>query len=296
MTIQHRLSRTVSSLVLLALGATALTGCGLTNSDAHFADDDALIEVGSTHDLILSDVVDLSTLHVRGANDAIGFSVMTVPGFLFGERQVVRVQAMGVGTATLDLMDDETLLDSITVESATVATFDVVADRDLYGDALAGEYGVLTGQDVLLRLEAHDALDRTFDAFAPRSMGVDGGFDVVFGWDELYVFRPSAAGIHTLTLEGDTGEDITVDMSVVEPAAIRALRATVSEQNRGTCLAVSGVTEQGLPVLGMTPAFMVDGESTDIASELGVLCFEEEPAPGTEVTAIWHTLSLTHTF
>ena len=44
------------------------------------------------------------------------------------------------------------------------------------------------------------------------------------------------------------------------------------------------------------PAFMVDGEASDIASELGVLCFEDAPASGTEVTAIWHELSIAHTF
>lgn len=276
--------------------AVALTGCGLTNSDAHFESDSALIEVGSTHDVVLIDVVDLSTLHVRGGNETVGASLMTVPGFLIGERQVLRVQGFAAGSATFELVDGDTLLDSITVESGTVADFDVVADEDLYGRDLAGDYGVLVGQDALLRLEAHDALGRTFDGFAARSMGVDGGFDVIFGWDELYVFRPSVAGVHTLTLEGDTGEDITVDMSVVLPGEISALRVTISEQNRGTCMAVSGTTDTGLPVLGVTPAFMVDGEASDIASELGVLCFEDAPASGTEVTAIWHELSIAHTF
>lgn len=292
MTNPHRSSLPVSFLLL----ATTLTGCGLSNSEAHFPSDTALIEVGSTHDVVLVDVVDLDALHVRGGNEAVSASLMTVPGFLIGERQVLRVEGFAEGSATFELLDGDTLLDTITVEARTVASFDVVADEELYGQHLRGDYGVLVGQDVLLRLEAQDALGRTFDGYAPRSMGVDGGFDVVFGWDELYAFRASAAGTHTLTLEGDTGEDIVVDMRVVLPSEIRALHVNVSEQNAGTCLAVSGATDAGLPVLGMTPAFMVDGAASEVASELGVLCFEDEPAAGTEVTAIWHTLSVTHTF
>ena len=84
--------------------------------------------------------------------------------------------------------------------------------------------------------------------------------------------------------------------SAVLPADVSELRINVAEENRGTCVAVSGRTDAGLPILGIEPAFQVDGETSDIPTELGVFCFEDEPARGTEVTAIWHELSVTHTF
>jgi hypothetical protein len=293
MTNQHRPSLWLSSFLL---SATALTGCGLDNSNAHFSVETALVEVGSTHDVVLSDVVDLSLLHVRGANDSIGFSVMTVPGFLFGERQVVRVHAMTPGETTLEMLDRGTLLDTITVEAGIVTSFDVMADDERYGEEFTGDYGLLVGQDVILRLEARDAAGRPFDQFATRSMAEHAGFEIIIGWGDVYIFRAATPGTHTLTLESDAGPSFEVDVTAVLPADVSALHVNVSEQNRGTCVAVSGLTDDALPVLGMTPAFMVDGESTDIAPELGVLCFEDAPAPGTEVTAIWHELSVTHTF
>lgn len=293
MTNQHRPSLWLSSFLFLA---AALTGCGLDNSEAHFSVETALVEVGGTHDVVLSDVVDLSLLHVRGANDSIGFSVMTVPGFLFGERQVVRVQAMMPGEATLELLDGRTVLDTVAVEAGVVENIEVTADVDRYGEAFTGDYGLLVGQDTMLRFVARDARGQTFDRFATRSIAEHPGFEIIIGWGDLYVFRAAAAGTHTLTLESDAGPSFEVDVTAVLPGDVSALHVHVSEQNEGTCVAVSGLTDSGLPILGMTPAFMVDGESTDLVHELGVMCFEDNPAPGTEVTAIWHELSVTHTF
>jgi hypothetical protein len=293
MTNQHRPSLWLSSFLFLT---AALTGCGLDNSNAHFSVETALVEVGRTHDVVLSDVVDLSLLHVRGSNDNIGFSVMTVPGFLFGERQVVRVHAMAQGEATLELLDDDTVLDTITVEAGTVHRIDVEANDDRYGEEFAGEYGLLVGQDTLLRFVARDALGRTFDDFATRSIVEHPGFELIIGWSDTYIFRAAADGTHTLTLESDSGPDFEVDVTAVLPADVSELRINVAEENRGTCVAVSGRTDAGLPILGIEPAFQVDGETSDIPTELGVFCFEDEPARGTEVTAIWHELSVTHTF
>lgn len=305
MTNLHRHSLWLSSSLLLA---TALTGCGVDNSRARFSTETALLEVGSHLDVLLTDVDDLSRLQVRGANDSIGASLLTTEG-IAGDHQMVRVRALTVGETTLELLDEDTVLDTITVQAGTVARFDVAAPDVRQGERFNGddEFTLVVGEPTILILVARDALERPFDSFVPRSIAEHAGFEPFADLYGSYVFEAVAPGTHVLTVEADMGANVELEVTAVLSTDVSALRVNVSEENRDVCVSVSGLTAGALPVLGISPDFLVDGEPPQPAgilqeptgstlSLLGVLCFDDAPAPGTEVTGTWNELSATHTF
>jgi hypothetical protein len=277
------------------LALSALTGCGRENPDAHFHAEHVLIEVGSTYDLSVLDVSEVGALRISVAEPMYA-SLVTESNLFFDAKHVVRVESAMVGTTRIRLYDGDTLIDTVTVEVAPVARLDVVADDALYGPGLEGAYGVLTGTDVVLHVVARDALGRTFDGHAPRSLMIDEGFDVVFGWDDIYSFRASEAGTHAFTLEGDMRETQASSLTAVVVADVSALRITVSERNEETCVSVVGLTDALLPILGVEPVFGVDGAPSGLDAAFGVMCFETAPPPGTVVSAGWNGLGVTRTF
>lgn len=277
------------------LALSALMGCGLENPDAHFHTEHVLIEVGSTYDLSVLDVSEMGALRIDG-DATMHARLVTESNLFFDAKHIVRVESATVGTTRIRLYDGDTLIDTVTVEVAPVARLDVVADDALYGPGLDGAYGVLTGTDVVLRVVARDARGRTFDGYAPRSLVVDEGFDIVFGWDDIYSFRASEAGTHAFTLEGDLRETQASSLTAVGVADVSALRLTVSERNEETCVSVVGLTDASLPILGIEPAFGVDGAPSDLDVAFGVMCFEITPLRGTVVSAGWNGLGVTHTF
>jgi hypothetical protein len=284
-------------LALLIALPLALGGCANdANPDARFFDDEALLELGSTHDLYIRADVRPQDLRVRvlGDEGLVRVSIEGTTGYFSGTHTVARVEALAEGSATIELLNGDDVVDALNVEVVHVPALHVDTALGLRGTLDIERVAIATGEQALLQLVGEDSLGRRVEFLGERVITGEPDVSMTVFFGEL-VAETDQPGDHSLTATREDGVDHPLTLHAVAREAVTALRIEVAVTERGTTVWALGETSDGFSVVNLMPE-LVAGAGGEGNEGSGTLELDPTVPAGTVVTATWNGLSASHTF
>lgn len=280
----------------MVLTVALLGGCEgvpATNPDARVEREEVLLYPGACLEMRVTGVAMLDDLRVRSDDTVVRDELLEAAG----SDAALSVCGRAVGTTTVELLNGRAVVDSVLVEVAEVGPLYLGAAQNMFPDefpAVPGRVGLLVGRRALVYVVIAASDGRMFD------VPFDDTFEPVFAPPVEQrslgglLFEPMSpeAGVFPVRLVGGNEERAT-ELLVVLPEDIDHIElAGIEDRNGNGSYSVTGVTADGVHILGLDADVTVDGLLLE--STLGRWLFQG-PAPDTaaSVLAEWNGLEAT---
>jgi hypothetical protein len=279
---------------VVVLAVALLGGCEgvpATNPDARIEREEVLLYPGACLEMRVTGVAMLEDLRVRSDDRVVRHELLEAAG----SDAALNVCGRAVGMTEVELLNGGAVVDSLRVEVAEVGPLYLGAAQNLFPDefpAVPGRVGLLVGRRALVYVVVAASDGRMFD------VPFDDTFEPVFAPPVEQrslgglLFEPMSpeAGVFPVRLVGRNEERAT-ELVVVAPEDIDHIEVVgIEDRNGNGSYSVTGVTTDGLRILGLDAEVTVDGLLLE--TTLGRWLFQG-PAPGVAVTVLaeWNGLS-----
>ncbi|MCA9579698.1 MAG: hypothetical protein H6726_13555 [Sandaracinaceae bacterium] len=278
-------------MVFVALASLAgCDGVPASNPDARVEREDLLLYPGACLEMRVTGVVQLEDLRVRSDSTVVSQALREERG---GETSLT-VCGRAVGSTRVDLLNGGAVVDSVFVEVLEVGLYLGAAQNNFPDEfpVVPGQVGLLVGRRALLYVVVAASDGRMFD------VPFEDTFQPVFAPPvELrsvvgFLVEPMSpeAGVFPVRLVGENEERAT-ELVVVLPEDIDHIEiAAIEDRNGNGSYSVTGVTADGLHILGLDAELTADGVLLD--NTLGRWLFQgPSPSEVVSVVAEWNGLS-----
>lgn len=272
-----------------------LCGCAAWDRDARFDRDTLLLYPHACFSSQIIGLDGIGALHLRGDRNVV------MPRLVEREdpqRYYASICAVEPGITDVELLHGRDVIDSVSVEVAQIESLSLTAAQNLafehYPD-VPGPVGLLVGRRAMVYVDAVAAGGRPF------ALVFEDVFDVViespvevevFSGGLVFLPMSDEPGVFAVEVVGRDEVRFT-ELVVVEPEAIERIEvAAVTNRDGNGGYSVTGVTADGLHILGLDVELTIDGVARE--SREGRWLFEgPAPVPGVVVVATWNGLEAT---
>ncbi|MBK6810341.1 MAG: hypothetical protein IPG81_15890 [Sandaracinaceae bacterium] len=283
-----------SLLVVMALASCDGNLPPATNPDARLVRHEALLYPGSCASTEIIDARELGDLRTRAEAMVVTPSLHT--GGWFHALDLLTVCGVAPGTAVVELLNRTSVVDAMAVEVAPLHSLAIGASQHFYGDEyppIPAPVALLVDQRAILSVVGLTDDGRTFDGLFDDAYdaAVDRPVEVSLNLGAVFEVVSPAAGIFPVTLSGGSREYV-VELVTVSPDDVERIEVRALELGEGRwSYAVTGVTADGLQVLGLAAELTIDG--TPAHAEYDLWRFTGSHTDGASVVATWNGLSAT---
>lgn len=283
-----------SWLVVVALASCDGNLPPATNPDARLVRHEALLYPGSCASTEIIDARELGDLRTRAEAMVVTSSLHTAGWFQARDR--LTVCGVAPGTAVVELLNRTFVVDATAVEVAPLHSLAIGASQHFYGDVyppIPAPVALLVDQRAILSVVGLTDDGRTFDGlfYDAYEAAVDSPIEVSLNLGAVFEVISPAEGVFPITLSGGSRE-YAVELVIVSPKDVERIEVRALELGDGRgSYSVTGVTADGLQVLGLAAELSIDGSPARSADD--PWHFTASHAEGASVVATWNGLSAT---
>lgn len=283
-----------SLLVVIALASCDGNLPPATNPDARLVRHEALLYPGSCASTAIIDARELGDLRTRAEAMVVTPSLHT--GGWFHALDLLTVCGVAPGTAVVELLNRTSVVDAIAVEVAPLHSLAIGASQHLVGDVyppIPAPVALLVDQRAILSVVGLADDGRRFDGLFDDAYEavVDSPVEVSLNFGAVFEVISPAVGVFPVTLSGGSREYV-VELVIVSPDDVERIEVRAFELgDGGASYSVTGVTADGLQVLGLAVELTIDG--IPARSAYDPWHFTGSQAEGASVVATWNGLRAT---
>ena len=265
-----------------------------SNPDARLVRHSTLLYPGACAWTEIIGVAELD--HLRAQTEDALITPSLVRGGWFHAREFLSVCGIAPGAASVDLLNGGAIVDTLSVEVALLDSLAIGAGSNVFDDTyptIPAPVGLLVDQPAILYVAGITEDGRTFDvAFDDAyEASVDGPVEFTFNYGAIFELHSAVAGSYPMTLTGGSVEHV-VNLLIVSQDEVEHIEVSVLELPNGSgSYAVTGVTADGLHVVGLNAELTTDGSPSLRGPENWL--FIGPYAQGASVVATWNGLSAT---
>jgi hypothetical protein len=280
--------------VVLALASCDRNLPPASNPDARLVRHEALLYPGSCASTQIIDARELGDLRTRTETMVVTPSLRT--GGLFYALDLLTVCGVAPGTAVVELLNRTSVVDAMAVEVAPLHSLALGASQHLIGDvypSIPAPVALLVDQRAILSVVGLTDDGRTFDGLFDDAYEavVDSPVEVSLNLGAVVEVISPAVGVFPVTLTGGSREYV-VELVIASPDDVERIEVRAFDRGDGSrSYSVTGVTADGLHVLGLAAELIIDGAPA--RSEYYSWHFTGSHAEGASVVATWNGLSAT---